>query len=98
MMTRRNRMVMVDAWLRGSQTLADYTDTLGVDVCTFLGWIVDYGQPAYSAGWIPVRILDGGADGVPLDAAMLGGSSKPVMCPAPAFKQVWIPVIIQERA
>ena len=70
MMTRRKRMVMVDAWLRGSQTLEDYTDTLGIDVCTFLGWIVDYGQPAYSAGWIPVHILDG----VPLDAAILGAS------------------------
>jgi hypothetical protein len=43
-------MVMVDAWLRGSQTLADYADTLGVDVCTFLEWIVAYGQPSYSSG------------------------------------------------
>ncbi len=35
-------MVMVGAWLRGSQTLVDYADTLGVDVCMFLGWIIDY--------------------------------------------------------
>jgi hypothetical protein len=98
MMTRRKRMVMVDAWLRGSQTLADYTDTLGVDVCTFLGWIVDYGQPAYSAGWVPVRILDGGADGVPLDEVILGGGPKPVIWPSCEFRQVWIPVFIQESA
>lgn len=98
MMTRRKRMVMVDAWLRGSQTLADYTDTLGVDVCTFLGWIVDYGQPAYSAGWVPVRILDVGADGVPLDEAILGSGPKPAICPSCEFRQVWIPVAIQESA
>ena len=98
MMTRRKRMVMVDAWLRGSQTLADYTDTLGVDVCTFLGWIVDYGQPAYSAGWVPVRILDGGADGVPLDEAIRGSGPKPAICPSCEFRQGWIPVVIQESA
>ena len=91
-------MVMVDTWLRGSQTLVDCADTLGVDVCTFLGWIVDYGQPAYSAGWIPVRILAGGVDGVPLDEAILGGGPKPVICPSCEFRQAWIPVVIQESA
>ena len=97
-MTRRKRMVMVDAWLRGSQTLADYTDTPGIDVCTFLGWIVDYGQPTYSAEWIPVRILDGGADGVPLDEVILGGGPKPVIWPSCGFRQGWNPVFIQESA
>lgn len=97
-MTRRKRMVMVDAWLRGSQTLADYADTLGVDVCTFLEWIVDYGQPAYSSEWIPVRILGGGVDGVPLDEAILGGGPMPALCPACGFRQAWIPVVIQESA
>ena len=98
MMTKRKRMVMVGAWLRDSHTLVDYADTLGVDVCTFLGWIIDYGQPAYSSAWIPVRILDGGVDGVPLDAAMLGGDLKPVICPSCEFRQVWIPVVIEEPA
>ena len=98
MMTKRKRMVMVDAWLRGSQTLVDYADTLGVDVYTFLGWIIDYGQPAYSAAWISVRILDGGVDGVPLDEVILGGDLKPVICPSCEFRQVWIPVVIEEPA
>jgi len=97
-MTRRKRMVMVDAWLRGSQTLADHTDTLGIAVCTFLGWIVDYGQAACSAGWVPVRILDGGVDGVPLDEVILGGGPKPAICPSCEFRQVLIPVFIQESA
>ena len=97
-MTRGKRMVMVDAWLRGSQTVMDYADSLKVDVSTFLGWIVDYGQPVYSSGWIPVRILDGGVDGVPLDEVILGGGPKPAICPSCEFRLVWIPVFIQESA
>ncbi len=97
-MTKRKRMVMVGAWLRGSQTLADYANTWGVDVCTFLGWIVDYGQPAYSSAWIPVRIPDGGVDGYPIDAADSGKGLKPGIFPAYALRTQWVPVIIQERA
>ena len=99
MMARRKRMVVVDAWLRSSQTLADYADSLGVDVCTLLGWIVDYGQPAGLPRWISVRIREGGVDRSPLDAAMIpSGGPKPVIDPSHEFKHVWIPVVIRERA
>ena len=98
MMTKRKRMVMVGAWLRGSQTLVDYADTLGVDVCTFLGWIIDYGQPAYSSAWIPVRILDGSIDQCLLDAAYCGEDLRPDRLPSHERRPAWIPVVIQERA
>jgi hypothetical protein len=97
-MTRGKRMVMVDAWLRGSQTVMDYADSLKVDVSTFLGWIVDYGQPVYSSGWIPVRILDGSIDQCLLDAAYCGEDLRPDRLPSHERRPAWIPVVIQERA
>ena len=57
MMTKLKRMVVVDVWLRSGQTLMDYVDNLGLDVGTFLGWIMDYGQPADLSTWIePPRV------------------------------------------
>ena len=98
MMTKRERMVVVDGWLTSGQTLLDYADSLGLDVDTLLGWIVNYGQPAALSTWIPVRILDGGVDRSPLDEAIPGGGLKPVMCTSHEFRHVWIPVVIRERA
>ena len=98
MMTRQQRMVVVDTWLTSGQTLLDYADRLGLEVGTFLGWIVEYGQPAGLSKWIPVRILDGGVDRYPLDEASPGGGLKPVMCTSHEFRHVWMPVVIRERA
>jgi hypothetical protein len=98
MMTRVKRMVVVDAWLRSSQTLLEYADNVGLDVGTCLGWIRDYGQPADSARWIPVRILDSCVDRYPLDEAFSGGGLRPDRHASHKFRQQWVPVVIQEHS
>jgi hypothetical protein len=98
MMRRRKRMGFVDGWLTSGQTVLDYADSLGLDVDTLLGWIVDYGQPTALSTWIPVRILDGGVDRFPLGEASPGGGLKPVLCTSHEYRHVWIPVVIRERA
>lgn len=98
MMTRVNRMIVVAAWVRSSQTLLDYADRLGLDVDTFLGWIRDYGQSSDSARWIPVRILDGCVDLYPLDEAFSGGGLRPDRHASHRCRQQWVPVVIQEHS
>jgi hypothetical protein len=97
-MTRRKRMVLVDAWLRSRQTLMEYADGLGVDVLTCLGWIVEYGPPAVSSKWIPVRMRDEGTDPYPLDETLPGEGLKPAIHPSLEIRPHWVPVIIRERA
>lgn len=97
-MTRVKRMVVVDAWLRSGQTLLEYVDTVGLDVGTFLGWILDYGQPVAASIWIPVRMLDECVDRYPLDAADSGEGLKTERHAAHEFRPQWVPVVIQEHA
>ena len=97
-MTKVKRMVVVAAWLRSGQMLLEYVDTVGLDVGTFLGWIMDYGQPAEASLWIPVRILDGSVDRYLLDAACSGEGLGPDRHAFHDCRPQWIPVILQEYA
>lgn len=97
-MTKVKRMVVVAAWLRSGQMLLEYVDTVGLDVGTFLGWIMDYGQPAEASLWIPVRILDGSVDRYLLDAACSGEGLGPDRHAFHECRPQWIPVILQEYA
>lgn len=98
MMTKLKRMVVVDVWLRSGQSLMDYADNLGLDVGTFLGWIMDYGQPADLSTWIPVRMLDGHPDRQRFEEDRSGEYLQPDVPASRGLGSHWIPVVIQGRS
>ena len=95
-MTRLRRMAVVDAWLSSEQSMMGFAIDQGVDLCEFLGWLMEYAQPSVPSTWIPVRILGPFVENRRIDEGF------PVCFPpgitsARAVQRHWVPVVIQER-
>jgi hypothetical protein len=88
-------MAIVDAWLRDGQNTVDYADNLGLDVCTFLDWVMEYGRLSDPSILIPVRILDGHPDRQRFTEDDSGAYLKSDAHLARAPGTGWIPVVIQ---
>ena len=96
-MTRLRRMAVVDAWLSSEQSMMGFAIDQGVDLCEFLGWLMEYAQPSAPSTWIPVRILDGCMDSPNLNRGYSGDYPKPDISLPRVFGPHWVPVVIQER-
>jgi hypothetical protein len=90
-------MAIVDAWLRDGQTTVDYADNLGLDVCTFLDWVMEYGRLSTPSILIPVRILGGHPDRQRFTEDDSGARLKSDAHLARESGTGWIPVVIQGR-
>ena len=96
-MTRLRRMAVVDAWLSSEQSMIGFALDQGVDLCEFLGWLMEYAQPSVPSTWIPVRILDEFVGNHLSDTGYTHYCPRPDITLPRVAGRDWVPVVIQER-